>query len=615
MPRISFFHIFLFLFFSIGFFARAQVVRYDTKVKIIKDRKIIEKSFLINIKSRDDLELAEIEIEVQNSQEFKLLEASVFDASGERVRKLKNRDLVTRSNLSYESFFNDDVVKEFELFWNDFPYQIKYAYRIVEYKFVSVANWYPLVDKDVSVQRASLQVVVPSDYPLSMDFSDLLQYKVTENEDVKTMVWEIRDYRKPEKEMFAPHVLETIPHVSVFPQYFKYGVEGRADSWASFGAWFDSLNEGSLMLTVREKMIVDKLLEDIHDKKEIVKTLYHYLQDNVRYVNVRLDIGGLKSFPAQYVCQKKYGDCKALTTYMKALLNYVGIASNYVLVRGGFDVPRINKKLPGQQFNHVFLAVPMRNDTIWLENTSGTVPFNYLGSSLQNRKALFVDGDRSKLVDLPAMTLDDVYEERVFEFSLDEGGNGAITINQELRGSTFEMYRSLQKSLNPQEQEREIKNGLNTTYLDLNSFSFLSSDRDDHQLKILVEASCKNLYRQVANMKIIHPPVLHISTPEEPHKRRNPIRVPIPVHKSDSIIYNLAIPDHWEVQLPADTLLDTPFGKYETRYLKENKKLVVVNKFQLFQGEYPVEDYEAFYSFFSEIDKTGHQAGIIISIQ
>jgi hypothetical protein len=615
MPRISLFHISLFLFFSTGFFARAQIASYDTKVKIDEDRKIIEKSFLININSRDDLHLADIEIEVQNSQEFKLLEASVLDANGEKVRKLKNRDVKTRSNLSYDSFFNDDVVKEFELYWNNYPYQIKYVYSIVEYKFVSVAGWSPIVEKDLSVKKASLQVEIPSDYPVSMDFSDQLQYQVNERDDVKTMVWEIRDYKKPEQEMFAPHEFETIPYVSIFPQEFKYGVAGNSGSWASFGEWFDSLNRGSLMLTVREKMIIDNLIKGIDDKREIVKTLYHYLQDNVRYVNVRLDLGGLKSYPAEYVCQKKYGDCKALTTYMKALLNYAGIPSNYVLIRGGFDVPRINPNLPGQQFNHTILSVPLGNDTLWLENTSGIIPFNYLGTSLQNRKALFVNKDRSKLVTFPAMTLDEVYEHRVFVFGLDSEGSGAIIISQHLRGGEFEKYRYFQKALNPEEQERAIKNGLNTTYFDLESFSFFPAGRDERQFNILVEASCKNLFRRVGNIKIIKPPVFSVPMPEKPEKRRNAVRVHIPVNKADSMVYNLSLPENHEIELPADVFLDTPYGQYETRYLNENNKLIVVSKFQLFQGDYPIEDYDGFYSFFSEIDKIRHQSGIVINIK
>lgn len=613
MPRKFSFYFSLLLFFSFGFFARAQVVSYDTNVKIDKGRKITEKSFLININSRDDQHLADIKIEVQSSQEFKLLEASVLDSDGEEVRKVRKRDIKTRSNLSYGSFFNDDEIKEFELYWNRYPYQIKYAYRIVEYEFVSVVGWNPVVDQDLSVQKASLRVEIPSDYPVSLDFSDQFHYEVYEEGDDKIRVWEIRDFEKSGKEMFSVHEFEIIPDVLIIPKKFKYGIGGKSDTWASFGKWYDLLNEGSLMLTVSEKIKIDKLIKDIDDKEEIVKTLYHYLQDNVRYVNVRLDIGGLKSYPAQYVCQKKYGDCKALTTYMKALLNYVGIPSNYVLIRGGFDVPRIKTWIPGQQFNHIILSVPLENDTLWLENTSGVIPFNYLGTSLQNRKALLVDRDNSKLVTLPPMSLAEVQEQRIFMFNLDKEGDGTITINQHLRGREFEKYRYFQETLDANEQQRQIENDLITRSLDIDGFSFIPADRDEHQLSILIEASCDNYFRQIGNMKVIQPPVFPVPVPEKPDKRKKSVRVNIPVNKADSMVYNLLLPENYEIDLPPDVFLDSPFGIYEARYLNNDNRIIVVNKFRLFQGNYPREGYADFYSFFKEIDKIRHQSGIVIT--
>jgi hypothetical protein len=613
MPRNYIFSIFLFLFFSTAFFSKGQIASYETKVKIEKGKKITEKLFIININSRDDQHLADIKIEFQGSREFKLLEASVIDSQGETVRKLKKRNIKTRSNLSYTTFYNDGVVKEFELHWNSFPYQIKYAYRIIEDEFVSVAGWNPVFESDITVQKASLQVEIPLQYQILMDFSDQLNYTVHEEEGVKSMHWEIRNFEPPEIEMFAPHVMETIPTVTIFPKKFKYGIEGRSDSWASFGKWFDSLNEGSLSLTVMEKIKIDQLIKDIVDQEEIVKTLYHYLQDNVRYVNVRLDIGGLKSYPAEYVCKKKYGDCKALTTYMKALLNHAGISSDYVLINGGFKVPRINPGLPGQQFNHTILCVPLGKDTLWLENTSGIIPFNYQGAPLQNRKALLINKDSSQLVTMPAMDMDEVYEERIFVFELDKDGHGKVTTTQHLRGREFEKYRYYQKALNSSEQEQEIRDDLNIKHSDLISWFFLPADRDEHQFNILTVASCNNQFRQIGNMKIIQPPVFPVPLPENPEKRRNAVRVNIPVNKTDSMVYKLSLPQNYEIELPSDVSLNTAFGKYESHYVNKNSILTVVNKFQLFEGDYSKEVYDDFYSFFSEIEKIRHQSGIVIT--
>jgi hypothetical protein len=121
------------------------------------------------------------------------------------------------------------------------------------------------------------------------------------------------------------------------------------------------------------------MTDTIQSDKDKVRFLYRYLQQNMRYVSVQLGIGGLKPFPAMFVDQKKYGDCKALTNYMGALLRAVNIPSCYAIVNAGTNAKPADPKFPDNVFNHVILCVPLKNDTTWLECTSNTQPFGQLG--------------------------------------------------------------------------------------------------------------------------------------------------------------------------------------------------------------------------------------------
>ncbi len=70
---------------------------------------------------------------------------------------------------------------------------------------------------------------------------------------------------------------------------------------------------------------VHELTDHLTDKRQKVFALYDYLQKNTRYISVQLGIGGWQPFPADYVATKRYGDCKALSNFMVALLKEAGI--------------------------------------------------------------------------------------------------------------------------------------------------------------------------------------------------------------------------------------------------------------------------------------------------
>jgi hypothetical protein len=598
--------------FCTGLTISAQVLDFGTKIKIENGIKVTKKRLLIQVNSKEENWLSKIEIGHSPAEKFTLIEAKIIDSKGIEVRKLKKKDITTRNDRSYGTFYQDDLIESFDLYWNEYPYRIDYTYEIEVKEFISIAKWYPVHFTNVTTLNSSLQLETPLDYPILIDSDDRIFSDSTTLNDKKIHRWSYSRFDYLKSEIYAPPNQELIPHVSIVPQKFKYGVEGSSESWDAFGSWLSNLNEGTNSLTSSEMYVIDKLLEGIEDKKQIIKTLYQYLQAKTKYVNVSIDVGGLKSYPASYVCENKYGDCKALTTYMKAMLSYTGIESNYTIVNADTQIARINPYFPSQQFNHVILSVPLENDTIWLENTSNTHPFNYLGTFTQDRYVLMVNDKESVLRRTPKLDFNDVIEKRTFRFSMDENNTWKVSIDKTLGGEAFESYQPYKSQTNTKEQREKILREVALNEFVLSEWKIEPSESKKNKINVSVSGKCGSQFREVGSLKVINPLRIEIPAFKEPSKRTYPVRINYPINELDSIMYDLPHIETYKVQLPEAVELNSVFGSYQATYNIMDSSLIVTEHFQLNSRDIPIDEYPTFYSFLDSINKHKKTSAIIL---
>jgi transglutaminase-like putative cysteine protease len=328
----------------------------------------------------------------------KKLEVKIIDNNGKLVRRIKKGEILDQTSIEY--LYEDERVKIIDPYHNRFPFYIEYEYTLESKSLFVLPSWYPRQYSDIPVWYSSYELSIPSEFEINYKF-----YNFEPNEDVttegstKTFKWEIIFPDKiKESAGFSPKSWR-MPRLEIVPKTFNFGgIEGGFRSWTQFGNWMSELIDGLDELPGSEITLVKELTDSLNTELEKTKVLYKYLQASTRYINVSIGIGGLKPYNAAYVCKNAYGDCKALTNYMKALLKAAGIESKYALVNGGENEIRVDTSFVNQQFNHVILCVPLEQDTVWLECTSQDCPFNYVSSFIENKYALICDFEKSKLV-------------------------------------------------------------------------------------------------------------------------------------------------------------------------------------------------------------------------
>jgi hypothetical protein len=576
-----------------------EVLKYVSWSQVSNSRLSQTDSVIIQINNRSGEKYCEITLNSGKSNPVNNLTAWIEDGNGKIIRYLKNKE-ITESNYFSSSFYTDDFDLKFVLKHNEYPYRICYTYQKSFREFYSIRSWCPVIGLEVPTRKAVLKVSVPEDYKLNVLQNDIDAPSTSSTNGMITRSWNASYDGHYRDEKYSPHPFTFLPVVRIIPLNFRYVTDGSTDSWDSFGKWQSRLIQGLDVLPPNEVATLKILMGDKKDPVEIIRFLYHYMQDNTHYVNVDIGVGGLVPYPASYVARNKYGDCKALTIYMKALLKAFGIESNYVLVNAGTYINPVFSATPFQQFNHVILAVPLQNDTVWLENTSASLPCGYLGSFTQNRYCLLVDDYNSRLIRTPALTAGDVMNSSKIDFYLNPGDRTNVSFYSRIKGPSFELYCSLIRDYNSNDQNRIIHRLMPFNDFDLNKWQVVRKGKDAASVSMMASVSVPDQTHPVGQEYYFSFQPLEIESFESPRIRKLPLQVPYPVSQFDTLIYH--IPQGRKVtSFPADKEIRNKFGYYKTSFVNEDNSLILYREFELYPENVSLQEYSDFYNFINSI--------------
>ena len=145
---------------------------------------------------------------------------------------------------------------------------------------------------------------------------------------------------------------------------------------------------------------------------------------------------------AATVYANKFGDCKALSNYLHAMLAACDIESFYTIIHTQ------NKHIP-RDFatpaiaNHAILGVPCQRDTLWLECTNTDVPFGYVHQSIAGHDAVICHDGKAEVVTLPAYADSLNTECQRIDVRLDEAGNASLSLSSVSRARQYEWTRPI----------------------------------------------------------------------------------------------------------------------------------------------------------------------------
>jgi len=578
------------------------VVQFENKVFTIQDideatlyvRKIYT---VVNEDGKDELDFF-----VATSKFKSLTDADlkVYDANGRLISKHKKKEMMTQA--IGEGLVDDGYVTYYSVNTSNFPVTIDLEYEL-KFKGTLMYPAYDILVPGRGVVQSSFTAKVPLNLDLRHKAKNIkLSPIVKDDGKIKTYAWEVKNMAPFEYEENAVSFENRYPSIVLAPNKFKMDdYEGDMTSWKNFGMWYASLKKGIDVLPEDKKIFFRNMVSNAKNEAEKIRIIYEYLQKNFRYVSIQLGIGGFKPFPATFTENKKYGDCKGLSNFMQAALDGVGIKSYQALINRQPNGLPVDPEFPHNQFNHVILYVPLKDNPIWLECTSNSLDFGSLDISTENKNALVITENGGMLVPTPGSNSHSNIFSAYSKILLSDDNSGEIETVFHNAGEYREMIDDILKE-KKDEQKESIIMGLNFKQPDVFE---LSKRNGEPTHTAVLKMSVEKIPEFTAGSKMFLSPRLHkIWTRKLPkaENRRLDFYFSFPFEKSDTTVY--VLPEGYKVDvLPAAKEFKTDFTSYTSKSWYDEKERSVYTYVQIVLKQHviPAAKYAEVKKFFDDV--------------
>ena len=369
---------------------------------------------------------------------IKKQEAVFYNKFGKEIKKVKKRDFVDQS-LPGANLITDNRLSFYEFTPKDYPYTVVYSSEVETESTGFVNSWNPVPGYYTSVESSSYTLKNPAGIPLRFEEKNLdsLQLEISNTE--YELSYSLKHLPAFKYEILSPDIDNFLPQVKVaLDEFSLVGVRGAANNWSDFGKWqYDHLLSEKTALSAETIQKISELTSAAETDLEKAEIIYDYVQKNTRYISVQLGIGGWEPMTAAEVDKLGYGDCKALTNYTRALLESQNITSYYAVVYGDEDQRNIDSDFASMQGNHVILNIPSEGEDVWLECTSQTLPFNYLGDFTDDRNVLLITPEGGQIVKTKKYDTAENLQESFTSINLDDSGNFSAEFVRKTRGVPY----------------------------------------------------------------------------------------------------------------------------------------------------------------------------------
>ena len=583
----------------------AIVEKESLSIEFEENKITMDYRLLVKVLSPQGEEAIDTYVHYDDDIKIKKIEALIYDANGSLIKKVKEKDFNDISAVGGSTLYTDSRVKYLDHSSNSYPYTVDFTYETQHNNTAFLPRFVFMKNYNTKVNYAELYVGYdegenPINYKVKNDLENVVHFKKFSN----GMLFTVKGLEPIKQEVLSPFMIDLSPMVLLAPKKFKfYDHVGSANNWKDLGSWMnDKILSGKRNL---DKTTIDKIkmiTAEASTPLEKAKLVYEYVQNNTRYISVQVGVGGIQPISAAEVDRMKYGDCKGLTNYTKALLDIVEIPSYYSHVESGsYKVDFEDDFSSLNQGDHVILNVPINKHDYWIDCTSSTSPFGFLGSFTDDRKVLVMTPNGGELKTTKSYSNQENSTHFISNLILKE--DNSFSVNHKITSKGIHYQERLPYAFMPlyelAEKDRQRWRGLSN----LNVISHkVTNNKDSVFLYEEVELEGNKLGKKLGNRIIFSPNINSKNTyiPPRVKQRENPFQILRGYEVIDTVKVN--VPKGYQIEaLSENKEFKSIFGDYKLEIIRKEDFILFYRKLLIKEGLYSKDSYSEYREFRKKI--------------
>ncbi len=444
-------------------------------------------------------------------------------------------------------------------------------------------------------------------------------------------VWEIRNLAPIPPEPMSPSVRNIAPRIAVnyAPGNAAQDASRTFADWTAVSRWGSTMNDSQVIVDDAVAAKARDLTGAAKTELEKIRAVGTFVQ-NLQYISIDIGVGygnGMKPRPSNTVLNRGYGDCKDKANLMRAMLKALKIEAYPIAIYSG-DPNFVREEWASpSQFNHAIIAVKVGDETkaptilnhpklgrlLIFDATDPYTPVGDLPDYLQGSFALIEAGENGGLIKMPVTPPDTDLLERNIEVSLTAEGGIKGLIREKASGQTSTIFRRELREMSAPQYKQAIEGWLTRGATGAQLVKVTSNDRHtDASFDLDVEFSAPRYAQLMQNRLLVFKPAIvgrrgGIFLTDV--KREQPVMLDSNSMRETT---TFTLPTGFVVdEMPDAVTLETPFGKYSTKYESKDGKLVFTRSLTTTRTTVPVDKYNSVKDFYSKI-MAAEQAPVVL---